>query len=114
VARLAQRLWHDAHRLRVSAGNDPVVVDIRESAELSFGMLPGARTVSLADIVSGRATEELRSAARRSGVVLYCKTGARSRVAVDALRAAGVNGVSHLAGGIVGWRAEVDPTLPRY
>jgi sulfur-carrier protein adenylyltransferase/sulfurtransferase len=92
----------------------PVVVDIRESAELSFGMLPGARTVSLADIVSGRATEELRSAARRSGVVLYCKTGARSRVAVDALRAAGVNGVSHLAGGIVGWRAEVDPTLPRY
>ena len=101
-------------RALLTGDRPPVIVDVRETAELSFGVLPGAGFAPLADIVSGRAVEQLRAAAGRTGVVLYCKTGARSRLALDALRAAGVHGVRHLAGGIVGWRADVDPGLPGY
>jgi len=113
-ARIGDEISAMELRALLTGDRPPVVVDIREPAELSFGVLPGAGYVPLADIVSGRAVEQLRAAAGRTGVVLYCKTGARSRLALDALRAAGVDEVRHLAGGIVGWRADVDPGLPGY
>jgi adenylyltransferase/sulfurtransferase len=47
-------------------------------------------------------------------VVVYCKVGARSARAVRQLQTAGFKRVWNLAGGIIRWSEEVDPTVPRY
>jgi sulfur-carrier protein adenylyltransferase/sulfurtransferase len=47
-------------------------------------------------------------------VVLHCRSGARSATALQLLRAAGHPDARHLAGGVLAWVDEVDPSLPRY
>ena len=46
-------------------------------------------------------------------MVLYCKTGIRSARAARALRASGIDARS-LAGGVLAWVDEVEPTAARY
>ena len=47
-------------------------------------------------------------------VVIYCRSGIRSARAVEQLLALGVPRVWNLAGGILRWADEIDPSLPRY
>jgi rhodanese-related sulfurtransferase len=47
-------------------------------------------------------------------VVLYCHAGVRSAAAARRLQAAGHTRVWSLRGGIAGWSAEVDPSVPQY
>lgn len=90
------------------------LLDVREPAEFRLGSLPGARSVPLAQIVSGQAAESIRLAAIGGPVVVYCKSGARSARAAQTLRLAGIDGVRDLRGGILAWGDDVDPSLPRY
>jgi adenylyltransferase/sulfurtransferase len=46
-------------------------------------------------------------------IVVYCRSGARSADATRHLRAAGFN-ASNLAGGILRWSDDVDPSVPKY
>ena len=47
-------------------------------------------------------------------VVVYCRSGARSQAAGRRIRAAGFPRVLTLAGGILRYGADVDPSIPRY
>lgn len=47
-------------------------------------------------------------------MVVYCRSGVRSARAVDLLRQAGFRKVKNLAGGILRWADEVDPSMPKY
>ena len=98
----------------LQAGGSITVVDVREPAEFRLGALPHAILVPVGDIVSGDALAGLTEAAGRGDIVLYCKTGVRSQRAAEVLIAAGLTGVRHLAGGVLAWGREIDPTLPRY
>ena len=51
---------------------------------------------------------------KKKETILYCKVGARSMYAAQQLADAGVAEVSNLAGGILRWIDQVDPTMPRY
>jgi rhodanese-related sulfurtransferase len=75
------------------------VVDLRNAGELAEGMLPGARHIPLAELMT------------RSGelepdrpVVLYCAGGWRSSVGASFLRAKGFTDVSDILGGYGAWR----------
>jgi adenylyltransferase/sulfurtransferase len=46
-------------------------------------------------------------------IVVYCRSGARSANAVQYLRAAGFR-ATNLAGGILRWSDDVDPSMPKY
>src|SRR5207245_505568 len=59
-------------------------------------------------------TREIETLDRDREVVVYCKGGSRSRAAASHLADAGFPRVTNLTGGILRWREEVDPTLPRY
>lgn len=47
-------------------------------------------------------------------IVVYCKSGPRSRKACELLQQAGINDVTILKGGILNWIDEIDSTLTKY
>jgi rhodanese-related sulfurtransferase len=85
------------------------VIDVREQFEWDIVRIPGARLVPLATL-----PEAVETLDRDREVVIYCKGGTRSRAAASHLADAGFRRVSNLAGGILRWREEVNPALPRY
>ena len=70
---------------------------------------PGARLVPL-----GAFTESLSTFDSARDIVVTCKMGGRSAKAVRQLQAAGFKRVWNLAGGILRWSDDVDPTVPKY
>lgn len=94
---------------RIARGDDIDIVDVREEYEWDIARIPGARLVPV-----GQIEDELESFSSSRDTVLYCKTGVRSAHAARQLAAAGFVTVLNLAGGIVRWREDVDPTIPPY
>jgi len=94
---------------RLERGEKLEIIDVREPYEWQIGHIPGARLVPL-----GRIAEEIPRLDKRRETILYCKVGARSMRAAQQLASAGVADVRNLAGGILRWIDEVDPTMPRY
>jgi molybdopterin/thiamine biosynthesis adenylyltransferase/rhodanese-related sulfurtransferase len=94
---------------RLQSGEKLEIIDVREPYEWAIAHIPGARLVPLAQI-----GEEIPRLDKRRETILYCKVGARSAFAAEQLVNAGVTDVRNLAGGILRWIDEVDPTMPRY
>jgi adenylyltransferase/sulfurtransferase len=94
---------------RLKDGEQLEIIDVREPYEWAIGHIPGARLVPLASIA-----EEIPRLDKRRETILYCKVGARSLYAARQLAEAGVSDVRNLAGGILRWIDEVDPTMARY
>jgi molybdopterin/thiamine biosynthesis adenylyltransferase/rhodanese-related sulfurtransferase len=94
---------------RVARGDALTLLDVREPREWELGHIPGARFAPLS-----RLGEELSRLDRTRALVVYCRSGVRSQTAGLQLRAAGFPRVLSLAGGILRYGAEFDPTLPRY
>lgn len=98
-------------RDRLERGERPQLVDVREAHEWEIGNLgpAGARLIPLGEL--GDRVEELD---RGADLVVYCRTGSRSALAVEFLRAQGFERARNLAGGINDWALRVDPSMPRY
>jgi adenylyltransferase/sulfurtransferase len=94
---------------RMDAGAPPVIVDVREPHEFRICRIQGAILIPLSEL-AGR-TGELDPAAE---IVLQCRSGARSARATALLRDLGFTRVRNLAGGILAWIDQVDPTQPKY
>jgi molybdopterin/thiamine biosynthesis adenylyltransferase/rhodanese-related sulfurtransferase len=94
---------------RLAKGEALEIIDVREPYEWEIGHIPGARLVPLS-----RIAEEIPRLDKRRETILYCKVGARSLRAAHQLADAGVTDVRNLAGGILRWIDEVDPTMARY
>jgi adenylyltransferase/sulfurtransferase len=94
---------------RLARGEKLEIIDVREPYEWRIGHIPGARLVPLDRIVA-----EIPRLDKNRETILYCKVGARSRYAAQQLADAGVTEVRNLAGGILRWIDEVDPTMTRY
>jgi len=94
---------------RLDGGEELEIIDVREPYEWQLGHIPGARLVPL-----DRIEEEIPRLDKRRETILYCKVGVRSMYAAQQLADAGVSDVRNLAGGILRWIDEVDPTMTRY
>jgi adenylyltransferase/sulfurtransferase len=94
---------------RLKEGEQLEIIDVREPYEWEIGHIPGARLVPLASIA-----DEIPRLDKRRETILYCKVGARSMYAAQQLAEAGISDVRNLAGGILRWIDEVDPTMARY
>ena len=98
----------------LEAGEDVLIVDVRELEDFRKARLPGAQHVprghleALADQEYGKAHAEL-SKARERRVLLYCDSGTRSAFAAVTLLQMGFAQVYSLAGGMVVWEAEDKP-----
>lgn len=95
---------------RLRAGDKPLLLDVREDFEREICVINPSLHRKLSDILAHGFTD----AAKTTEIVAYCKSGARSRHAAEALTAAGFKHVKNLTGGILRWIDEVDPTQTKY
>jgi rhodanese-related sulfurtransferase len=88
---------------------DPTLqlVDVREPAERDAGHIADTRHIELTKL-----SAEAASLQRDRPVVFYCRVGARSMMAAQALRAAGLEAYS-LQGGLLRWAGEGRPLSPQ-
>ncbi|OZC02783.1 molybdopterin-synthase adenylyltransferase MoeB [Rubricoccus marinus] len=96
-------------KTRLDAGEDVFLLDVRSRDEHAFADIGGA-IIPLPEL-SNR-WDELDPYADRA-LVVYCKSGGRSGVAVSMLQSRGFDALS-LEGGIDAWSEEIDPSVPRY
>jgi hydroxyacylglutathione hydrolase/adenylyltransferase/sulfurtransferase len=82
------------------------VIDVREPYEREAGHIAGTRHIELVQLSSVADTID-----RERPVVFYCRVGARSEMAAQALRTAGFDAYS-LSGGLVRWAQEGRPLSP--
>jgi rhodanese-related sulfurtransferase len=82
------------------------LIDVRRPHEWDAGHIPGARRVEVNDLPTEAAKLD-----RDRPVVLYCRSGSRSELAADGLRAGGFDAHA-LAGGITAWAEEGRPLEP--
>jgi rhodanese-related sulfurtransferase len=94
---------------RMRGGEDLDLIDVREPGEWEIARLPGARLVPL-----GQLAESLASLDSAREIVVMCRSGQRSAKAARQLQATGFRKVRSLAGGLLRWSSDVDPTVPKY
>lgn len=85
-----------------------VILDVRTAEEFAAGHVPGARNISH-DLLPSRIAE--LADARDRDVVVYCRSGRRSAIALDALRLAGFARLAHLEGDFLAWQAAQRPIV---
>lgn len=94
---------------RLARADDVVLIDVREPYEHAIARIHGARLVPL-----GAFADAIPSLDRQRDIVIHCRSGARSATAVRQLQAAGFTRVWNVAGGILRWADDVDPTVAKY
>lgn len=110
---------------RIDAGDNVLIVDVREPHEWEIVSLDGSLKIRKGDIqaaknalLAGRKLREetvLADIPDDREVIVQCRTGARSADSIRFLREAGYqNNLLNLKGGIIAWAREIDQSLPVY
>ncbi|PRZ06972.1 adenylyltransferase/sulfurtransferase [Isoptericola sp. CG 20/1183] len=97
-------------------GVEPYVLDVREPWEVELAAVAGADLVGLGELLGpDRDGAVLRVAERAQGrpVHVLCKMGGRAAQAAAVLREEGLP-ARVIAGGILAWSRDVDPSVPAY
>jgi rhodanese-related sulfurtransferase len=82
------------------------LIDVREPYEWEAGRIAGARLVEMA-----RLSDEAQTLGQAKPIVFYCRSGSRSGMAADALRASGFD-AHNMTGGLQDWEAAGLPLEP--
>jgi rhodanese-related sulfurtransferase len=87
---------------------DPNVqlIDVRTAEEHAAGRIDGGRLIELGELALRAAEID-----RDRPVILYCRSGARSAMATEALSQAGYD-AHNMAGGMLDWHAAALPIEP--
>lgn len=96
----APRLGQEALLEKMSVADEVVLLDVRTPKEYSEGFIPGAINIPHDEL--GARIAELEGA-RGKEIVVYCRSGRRSDIALDLLQKAGFEKVYHLDGDYLGW-----------
>ncbi|MGA5553455.1 rhodanese-like domain-containing protein [Streptomyces lavendulocolor] len=100
------RLTPAQARQRTAHGH-AALLDVRETYEWAAGHAPGALHVPLTRLLAGAA---LPAPAQGRPVILICRSGNRSRQAVDILGDSGVE-ATDVTGGMLAWAADGLPVV---
>ena len=88
---------------------DFILVDIREPFELEISLIEGAIHIPF-----GQLSSRLSELGGDHEIIIYCKSGIRSRRAIDILTGMGFSNVKHLHGGINAWARIIDNNMAIY
>jgi rhodanese-related sulfurtransferase len=92
---------------RLAKAEPTVIVDVRSPEEFAAGHVAGAINIPHDQVVTRAG--ELAAHKSDGNVVLYCRSGRRTALAVEALEARGYTGLKHLIGDMQGWEAAGEP-----
>ncbi|GGF85493.1 hypothetical protein GCM10010912_33480 [Paenibacillus albidus] len=84
-------------RSRLEAGEDLVLIDVREDEEVSSGMIPGALHIPMGDI-----PQRTGDMSKDAEIVFICRSGARSQRVCEYLQQFGYK-ATNLSGGMIEW-----------
>jgi len=93
---------------RREAGEDVYVLDVREPYEYQIANIGGAL------IPQNDVPKRLNEIDRDREIVVQCRSGQRSQRIAEYLAQQGYPNVKNLAGGILAWSDEVDPSVKKY
>jgi len=96
---------------RREAGEEMLLLDVREAYEVERAKIEGATWIPLGDLEARLAELE---PFRDRPIVVQCHLGGRSAKAVRQLLEHGFETAENLDGGIEAWSLTVDPDVPRY
>lgn len=94
---------------RLAAGEDLVLLDVREAPEWAIGRIEGSRSVPMSTL--GTRFAELDP---ERPTVTICHHGIRSAHVAARLAELGFLELYNLSGGIDRWSLEIDPAVRRY
>ncbi|KIL37379.1 sulfurtransferase [Cohnella kolymensis] len=83
-------------------GKNVFLVDVREPSEFQGGYIPGARNIPLSQL-NGRISEIPKD----KRLMLYCRSGMKSKTAARLLLKSGFKNLAHLQGGIGAWQGNI-------
>lgn len=87
-------------------GDGALLLDVREPVEVASAAVAGSQHLPMRQI-----PEAMADLPRDRQILVLCHVGGRSLRVTQYLRANGFDKVSNVAGGIVAWAEQVDPTL---
>ncbi len=98
----------------LQAGENKILIDVREPEEFELVSIPGSRLIPLMTLPDH--VEELRSLAnsQECGIILICRSGQRSQMALEFLEAQGIPKLKNLRGGVNAYAKEADNRLTPY
>jgi sulfur-carrier protein adenylyltransferase/sulfurtransferase len=109
MANTATEITVDELKSRLDAGEQILIVDVRNPEEFQICRIPGSVLLPLPEL--GRRFGELDAAKE---IILHCKSGMRSQKAQQFLREKGYQKTLNLKGGILAWADRVDRSMPKY
>jgi rhodanese-related sulfurtransferase len=109
-AEIVERSAAEVAALR-AAGDDFLLLDVREAEEVETARIEGAIWIPLGDLE--RRSGEISDWKRRR-VVVHCHAGVRSLQGCRILQGLGFERAESMAGGIDAWTLTVDSDVPRY
>ncbi len=108
-ARMPKEITPHEVKRRLDAGDDLVLIDVRELEEVQVASIAGAQVYPLS-----QAHDWIDQLPRDREIVVFCHHGGRSAQVALALMQRGHTDVLNMAGGIDQWSQQVDPSVPRY
>ncbi len=96
-------------KTELSSTNPPLLLDVRENNEVKISSLPFSYHIPTSEL-----EKMLNEIPKETNLVVYCRTGSRSKFIVQELMKHQYNHVRNLTGGIVAWSQEIDPSMEIY
>lgn len=98
-------------KTRLDAGEDMLVIDVRNPYELEIASVDFAKHIVLNEL-----PDSLDEIPKDKPIVLLCRSGSRSMQAAYFLANEGwdENNLFNVQGGIIAWSREIDPSIPTY
>lgn len=97
-------------KARIDAGEDLVLLDVREPDEYDIAQIEGSDLKPLSE-----AQQWANDLPRDKQVVVFCHHGGRSaRVAMALTQQLGYTNIENMTGGIDAWSERIDPSVQRY
>ena len=93
---------------RLDAGEDVQLIDVREPYEYQIAQM-GGKLIPQNDV-----PQRLSEIDPGREVIVHCRSGARSQRIAEVLKQNGYPRVANLAGGILAWSDEIDPSVQKY
>ena len=95
-------------KARRDAGEDIFLLDVREPYEYQISQIGGTL------IPQNDVPNRLAEIPRDREIVVHCRSGARSQKIAELLKQSGYKDVVNVAGGILAWADEIDPSVQKY
>jgi molybdopterin/thiamine biosynthesis adenylyltransferase/rhodanese-related sulfurtransferase len=95
-------------KARRDAGEDIFLLDVREPYEYQIAQIGGTL------IPQNDVPNRLGEIPRDREIIVHCRSGARSQKIAELLKQSGYKDVANVAGGILAWADEIDPSVQKY